>query len=99
MPPLLKAGERNDLREATMIDYAKLRAAVADLATQPCAVCGENGWDTFENLWKLILRDETTGTANINGGLDVFTMICVNCASVRLYSYPHLQRLIDEKSQ
>jgi hypothetical protein len=77
-----------------MIDYAELRAAVERLAANPCAVCGGNNWDTFESLWKLILRDEETGTANLTGGLDVFTMICTDCASVRLYSYPHLRQVL-----
>ena len=72
-----------------MVDYANLRATVERLSTNPCAVCGGNNWDTFETLFTLSSTERAS--------LDVLTMICTGCASIRLYSYPHLQRLVEQQ--
>jgi hypothetical protein len=67
-----------------MTDLAQLRATVESAGgTVGCDVCG---YIELEILEALIQPD-------------VLALVCPKCAAIQLYSYPHLERLLEQRAQ
>jgi hypothetical protein len=67
-----------------MIDFAELRSTIEDAGgTVGCDVCGFTELEILE--------------APVRP--DVLTLVCPQCAAIQLYSHPHLERLLAQRSQ
>jgi len=70
-----------------MIDFAELRSTIENAGgTVGCDVCG---------FVELEIHESEQQSA---GGLGVLTLVCPKCAAIQLYSVPHLERLLEQRT-